>query len=82
MTVRIDVATQKSLEKIAQYEKRSKSFLAASAISEYIAMYEAQVKGIERAIVSAEAGKGIPHSGVKAWAKSLGTENELSVPHE
>jgi predicted transcriptional regulator len=80
MSVRLDAATKKNLEKIARYEKRSKSFLAAVAIASYIDVYEAQVAGIKKAIASADAGEGIPHTKVKAWVESLGTDSELPMP--
>jgi predicted transcriptional regulator len=34
-----------------------------------------QIEGIKKAIKSLEAGKGIPHERVKAWAESLGTDH-------
>jgi RHH-type transcriptional regulator, rel operon repressor / antitoxin RelB len=80
MSIRLDPATKKSLDQIARHEKRSKSFLAAVAIASYIDLYEAQVAGIKKAIVSADAGKGIPHTKVRAWVESLGTDKELPVP--
>jgi predicted transcriptional regulator len=80
MSVRLDSVTKKSLEQIAQHEKRSKSFLAAEAIASYIDVYEAQVEGIKKAIASADAGEGIPHAKVKAWVESLGTDKELPMP--
>jgi len=80
MTIRLDKKLERELAKVAAHEKRSKSFLAANAIAEYIAVYEAQVEGIKQAIASSEAGKGIPHSAVKAWANSLGTDKELPLP--
>jgi len=41
---------------------------------------EAQIRGIEKAIASADRGKLIPHDKVKAWVKSLSTENPLQKP--
>lgn len=80
MTIRIDKKMEAELKKIASYEKRSKSFLAAEAVAQYIEVYEAQVEGIKRAIASADAGNGIPQSKVTAWVESLGTDNELPIP--
>lgn len=80
MTVRLDDKTKKALTKIALHEKRSKSFLAADAIASYVDVYEAQIRGIKQAIASADAGEGIPHSKVKAWVDSLGTDHELPMP--
>ena len=80
MTIRLDKKMQKQLEEIAIYEKRSKSYMAAEAVGHYLAMRELQIKGIEQAMASAEAGQGVPHFRVKAWAESLGTANELPIP--
>lgn len=80
MSIRIDATTKKSLEKIALHEKRSKSFLASEAITNYVNVYEAQIVGIKQAIASADAGEGVPHSKVKVWVESLGTDHELPMP--
>ena len=80
MTVRLDARTKKSLNEIATHEKRSKSFLAAQAIVDYVELHEAQVEGIKKAIASADAGKGVSHEKVKAWVESWGTDNELPKP--
>jgi predicted transcriptional regulator len=80
MSVRLNMSTKKSLDQIARHEKRSKSFLASEAITNYINIYEAQISGIKQAIASADAGEGVPHTKVKAWVESLGTNNELPMP--
>ena len=80
MTVRLDAKTKQSLEKIASHERRSKSYLASQAITDYVAFQEAQVEGIKKAIESANAGKGVSHDKVKAWVASWGTGNELPMP--
>lgn len=80
MTVRLDSQTKKTLEEIATHERRSKSFLAAEAIANYVAVHHAQVEGIKQAIASADAGKGVSHEKVKAWVESWGTDNELPKP--
>jgi predicted transcriptional regulator len=49
---------------------RSRAFLAAEAIQEYLDINEWQVAGIVGAIASLERGKGIPHERVKQWLAS------------
>ena len=80
MTVRLDKRIKQSLDEIAKHENRSKSFMAAAAISEYVAFHESQVEGIKKAIASADKGEGVPHEKVKAWVESWGTDNELPMP--
>lgn len=80
MTIRINKKMQKQLEEIAIYEKRSKSFLAAEAIGQYLDIYQAQVEGIKKALAEADRGEIIPHESVAEWVNSWGTENELPRP--
>ena len=80
MSIRLDDKTKSALAKIAQHEKRSRSFLAAEAVEQYVAFHEAQIMGIKKAIVSLDAGGGIPHEKVVAWVNSWGTDNELPMP--
>ena len=69
-TVRVDSAAKKRLEKLAKSTGRSRSFLAAEAINEYLDVNEWQVAGITQAIASLDRGEGIPHDQVKDWITS------------
>jgi RHH-type transcriptional regulator, rel operon repressor / antitoxin RelB len=79
-TVRVDAAAKKRLEKLAKSTGRSRSFLAAEAINEYLDVNEWQVAGIKRAIASLDRGEGIPHERVKEWVSSWGSGKELPPP--
>jgi RHH-type rel operon transcriptional repressor/antitoxin RelB len=79
-TVRVDTAVKKRLEKLAKNTGRSRSYLAAEAIGEYLDVNEWQVAGIKRAIASIDQGAGVPHDEVKTWVASWGTAKELPVP--
>jgi predicted transcriptional regulator len=79
-TVRIDTEVKKRLERLAKSTGRTRSFLAAEAISEYIEINEWQVAGIKRAIASLDLGAGIPHDSVKDWVASWGSANEQPAP--
>jgi len=50
-----------------------------SALARHM-MDEAKRIAILEGIAAADAGQFIPHEDVKAWALSLGTDNELPVP--
>jgi predicted transcriptional regulator len=80
VTVRIEVAVKRRLERLAKSTGRSRSFLAAEAISEYLAVNEWQVSGIKEAMASLDRGEGVPHEQVKEWVNSWGTINELQAP--
>jgi RHH-type transcriptional regulator, rel operon repressor / antitoxin RelB len=71
---------KKRLEKLAKSTGRSRSFLAAGAISEYLDLNEWQVAGVREAIVSLDHGGGVPHEKVKSWVSSWGGKRERSAP--
>ena len=56
LTLRVDSKLKKKLDKLAKTTQRSRSFLAAEAIREYVALNEWQVEEIKRAIQQADAG--------------------------
>jgi RHH-type rel operon transcriptional repressor/antitoxin RelB len=78
-TVRVDAAAKKRLERLAKNTGRSRSFLAAEAINEYLDVNEWQVAGIKRAIASLDGGDGIPHAQVKDWVASWGSNGERPI---
>ena len=79
-SVRLDRATKAKLEKLAKSTGRSRAYLAATAIEEYLDLNEWQVAGIVGAIASLDRGKGIPHARVKDWVASWETRKEKRVP--
>ena len=56
MSVRLDREIKQRLERLAQATQRSKSFLAAEAIRDYVELNEWQIAEIESAIQEAECG--------------------------
>src|ERR1700674_837854 len=72
-TVRVDQSVKKRLEKLAENTGRSRSYLAAEAINEYLDVNEWQVAGIRQAIASLDRGEGVPHQQVKDWITSWGS---------
>ena len=79
-TVRVDPAVKQRLEKLAKNTGRTRSYLAAEAITEYLDVNEWQVAGIKQAIASLDRGEGIAHQDVKDWVASWGTKNERPAP--
>ena len=70
MTIRLDNQVKGQLGKLSALTKRSKSFLAAEAISEYLKIHEWQLDEIKKGIAEAKAGKLVDHSSiVKQWEK-------------
>jgi RHH-type rel operon transcriptional repressor/antitoxin RelB len=79
-TVRVDSAVKKRLEKLAKSTGRSRSFLAAEAIGEFVDVNEWQITGIKAAIQSLDRGESIPHEQVKEWVQSRGSRKQRPAP--
>lgn len=79
-SVRIGSSTKKQLEKLAKSTGRSRAFLAAEAINEYLVVQDWQVQGIKQAIASLDAGYGVPHEDTKQWVASWGAKRECLMP--
>ena len=57
LTLRLDSKLKKKLDKLAKATERSRSYLAAEAIREFVALNEWQIKQIKKAVEQADAGK-------------------------
>ena len=79
-TVRVETEVKKRLEKLAKSTGRSRSYLAAEALNEYLDVNEWQVAGIKRAVASIDRGEGVSHKEVKDWVESWGRKRERPVP--
>lgn len=79
-TVRVDAAAKRRLERLAKNTGRSRSFLAAEAINDYLDVNEWQVAGIKQAIASLDRGEGVSHERVKDWITSWGSRGEQPIP--
>jgi RHH-type transcriptional regulator, rel operon repressor / antitoxin RelB len=80
VSVRLARTTKARLQQLAKSTGRSRAFLAAEAIEEYLNINEWQVAGVLGAIASLDRGKGIPHERVKEWVASWETRNERRSP--
>lgn len=77
VTVRVSPKVAKRLEKLAESMDRSKSYIAAEAIEEYLDLHEWQIKAIEDGIAAADRGELIPWEEVKKyWEKRLADKND------
>lgn len=61
MTIRVSPELKAQLGQLATATQRSKSFLAAEAVSAYVKRETEIIKGIERGMADIEAGRVIPH---------------------
>jgi RHH-type rel operon transcriptional repressor/antitoxin RelB len=74
LTLRLDPKLRKQLDRLAKATKRSRSFLAAEAVREYVALNEWQIEEIKKGLREAELGdfasdKEVQQS-LKKWARS------------
>ena len=68
MTIRLSEELKDKLEALAKVTARSKSFLAADAIADYIKTQEWQIQAIQEGIDDANAGNFVSHDAVlKEW---------------
>lgn len=79
-TVRVEPEVKKRLEKLAKSTGRTRSFLAAEALNEYLDVNEWQVAGVKRAIASLDREEGVSHQEVKDWVNSWGRKRERPAP--
>lgn len=61
LSVRLPADLADRLESLAEATDRSKSYLAARAVEEYLAVNEWQVKAVREGVDAADKGDVIPH---------------------
>ena len=71
MTIRVSPETKTKLERIAADTRRSKSFLAAEAVSAYVERELEIIDGIKRGMADVAAGRVVPHEQVMAEARQI-----------
>lgn len=72
ITVRVDPEVALRLQRLAKATRRTKSFLAAEAIGEYVALQEWQVAAIQAGAAQADREEGVELDEVKRrWENRL-----------
>lgn len=80
LSVRLDSETKKRLDALAQRSKRTKSFLAAAAIAQYVETEEWQLGEILEGLTDLDEGRTVSHEKVSTWLKSWGKSTEGKAP--
>jgi predicted transcriptional regulator len=80
LSVRVAAGDKDRLEKLAESTGRSRSFLAADAIREYLDAHEWQVAGVRAALQSLESNGGVAHEQVKDWVESWDSDQPSPAP--
>ena len=76
MTIRLEPDLKSRLDQLADATHRSKSFLAAEAIREFIELNEWQIQEIKGAIKDADAGKFASDDEVSAVFNKWGVDGD------
>jgi predicted transcriptional regulator len=72
VTVRVKPEVAARLEKLAESMDRSKSYLAAEAIEEYLEIHEWQIQAIKEGIAAADRGETVSFEEIKKhWEKKV-----------
>ena len=61
LTIRLTAEVKDQLGRLADATQRTKSFLAAEAIADYVARESEIISGIERGLADMKAGRLVPH---------------------
>lgn len=82
VTIRLPAAVKDKLEALAMSTNRSKSWLAAQAITEYVEAQSWQIEQIEEAVTFANSAQAVWVEGaeVDSWLTSWGKEDEQPTP--
>jgi predicted transcriptional regulator len=82
LSVRVSPELREQLEGLSGATGRTKSFLTAEALRNYLEIHAWQVQAIETAIKEADSGKAkfADHDQVVNWLKTWGSNKKKSVP--
>jgi predicted transcriptional regulator len=76
LTVRLPQEVKDRLARLSATTKRTSSFLAAEAISSYVARETEVVEGVKRGLADMKAGRLVPHADAMAEITGLIDEAE------
>ena len=80
LSIRLDTDTKKRLDALAQSSKRSKSFLAAEAIAQYVEAEEWQLAEVRAGLADLDEGHSVSHEKASKWLRSWGKPSEDKAP--
>ncbi len=80
LSIRLNPQTKAKLDVLAKASRRSKSFLAAEAIENFVALESWQLSEIDIGVKDLDAGRTIDHGEVRSWLQSWGKKRESKPP--
>lgn len=80
ISVPIDSEVNRRLDSLAEQTHRSKTVIAAEAISAFVDLEEWQLDEIRAGLDDADAGRTVAHEEVVQWVRSWGSVPSLTWP--
>ena len=80
LSVRVPKELKAQLEYLSRSSRRSKAYLTAEALGDYIKKNAWRAKELHEAIREANKGVFLSHDAMVAWADQLGTDGEIAPP--
>ena len=80
LSIRLNTRTKARLEALAKASRRSKSFLAAEAIENFVANESWQLAEMEGGIKDLDTNRTVDHQQVEQWLQSWGKKRERKAP--
>ena len=72
LTLRLDAATRKRLDRLARTTERSRAALAEEAVRQFVEINEWQIAAIQKGVHEADRGQFMDHAQLKTkWEKKL-----------
>jgi predicted transcriptional regulator len=79
-TIRVPAEVKRRLDRLAKATSRSRSWLAADAVANYVVEQDWQLAEIDEGVGDADAGRVVAHAEVRRWLSSWGAGNEQDPP--
>jgi predicted transcriptional regulator len=80
LTAHVPAALAAKVDNLAEQLDRSRGWVVKQALTAWVELEERRRQLTLEALADVDAGRGVPHEEVTAWARSLGTDSPLPVP--
>jgi RHH-type transcriptional regulator, rel operon repressor / antitoxin RelB len=80
LSVRVPEELREQLDYLSQSTKRSRAYLAAEALSDYVRRNAWRAKELSEAIEAADEGEFISHEAMLNWVAFLGSKGHRAAP--
>ena len=80
LTAHVPSALAAKVDDLAERLDRSRGWVVKQALTAWVEQEEERHRLTLAALADVDAGRGVPHDQVKAWAASLSTKTPLPVP--